>query len=686
MLTVILVSATCCLGIGFTVICVNPGRFTNQVYFLLSLFVTGWLLSVSEAIRVGELSTPQELLTRVSPWLRANAAIATLFPWTIWLLKESLVTDRGVRRTVISRSLPWLGFGTIMAALCYQESFLAPQIGSVYGSRGTAYIMYTLLGLGAYLYLIIQIIRQMRGQTGIRRVEMQFLALNFGAACIIGVALSSIGNLFHLFALKRLSPFVFAGSFALTAWAITFHRIFDARQVFLSLGQRLALALGLTLCIFGLSQFFGGFMPTSIGLFLSIAFCSSGAFWLDRQSRDWLGLTGERILAEIRAAVIEISRNEPHPDRLVATFEQLLRDRCQTPFASLLFDCGEVHASDKLELAKEKPGHTALCESGWATPESLQRRRSTPRLADLRQFIAQHSLGLIVTVPSGSQTPSLLVALGTKTNQWPYTYPEVQRLQNIAELMDNILIRARLSAHAALRARVEHLAMMSRGLAHDLNNLITPISSFLVHTEDRYTAGSAEQEVHAAAKRSIRTMTDYVREAMFFAKRLAPKFENIRLHDTFTAVHELTAPLAAHRDVIVSIAPAGDISLLADAVLIQRLLVNLVANAIDASAPGNTVALSIGESRAGWVRLQVTDQGCGIPPENLSRVFDPYFTTKEFGDETRGFGLGLTICQKIAELHEASISVRSEPGRGTTLTVDLPLSQALPPLQSPPRP
>jgi signal transduction histidine kinase len=151
-------------------------------------------------------------------------------------------------------------------------------------------------------------------------------------------------------------------------------------------------------------------------------------------------------------------------------------------------------------------------------------------------------------------------------------------------------------------------------------------------------------------------------------------------------VHELTAPLAAPRDIIVSIAPAGDISLLADAVLIQRLLVNLVANAIDASAPGNTVALSIRESRAGWVRLQVTDQGCGIPPENLSRVFDPYFTTKEFGDETRGFGLGLTICQKIAELHEASISVRSEPGRGTTLTVDLPLSQALPPLQSPPRP
>ncbi|MBI4623595.1 MAG: HAMP domain-containing histidine kinase, partial [Verrucomicrobia bacterium] len=414
---------------------------------------------------------------------------------------------------------------------------------------------------------------------------------------------------------------------------------------------------------------------------LSIALCSSGAFWLDRKSRGWLGLTGEQILAELRSAVIEISRTEPHPDKLIAEFQQLLRERCQTSFAALLFDRGEVHASGNLELAKRTPGHAALCESGWATPESLQRRRSTPSLADLRRFIIEHSLGLMVTVPSGSPTPSLLVALGTKTNQWPYTYPEVQRLQNIAELMDNILTRARLTAQAALKARMEHLAMMSRGLAHDLNNLITPISSFLVHTDGRSAAGSAEQEVHDAAKRSVRMMTEYVRQALFFANRLAPKFENIRLRDVFEVVRELSAPLAAHREVTISIAPAGDISFTADAVLVERLLVNLIANAIDASEPRSMVALSVGEVRPGWLRLQVADEGCGIPPENLSRVFDPYFTSKQFGDETRGFGLGLTICQKIVELHAGVISVQSEPGRGTTLTVDLPVTQTMPPLR-----
>ena len=58
--------------------------------------------------------------------------------------------------------------------------------------------------------------------------------------------------------------------------------------------------------------------------------------------------------------------------------------------------------------------------------------------------------------------------------------------------------------------------------------------------------------------------------------------------------------------------------------------------------------------------------------ENLAHIFEPYFTTKQFGDDVRGFGLGLTICEKIVDLHQGSILVRSEPGRGTHVTVELP--------------
>ena len=167
-------------------------------------------------------------------------------------------------------------------------------------------------------------------------------------------------------------------------------------------------------------------------------------------------------------------------------------------------------------------------------------------------------------------------------------------------------------------------------------------------------------------------MTDYVREALFFANKLTPRFERTDVPALLESVRELTAPRATERGVKVAIAPGGSAALTSDTVLIQRLLGNLVNNAIDASGTGQIVTLRCTEAEPGRARFEIVDDGGGIPPENLGRIFEPYFTTKQFGDDVRGFGLGLTICEKIASLHQGTIHVRSEPGRGTTVTVELP--------------
>jgi len=219
---------------------------------------------------------------------------------------------------------------------------------------------------------------------------------------------------------------------------------------------------------------------------------------------------------------------------------------------------------------------------------------------------------------------------------------------------------------------MEHLALMSRGLAHDLKNLITPISTFVMHTDGRFDPASLEGEVHTAAKRSVHIMTDYVREALFFSSRLTPNFERADLAKVLETVRELTASRAALRGVEVVIAPGELHSITADAVLLQRLLGNLVSNAIDASEKGSRVTIRCVARDSGWIRVEVEDQGCGIATENLERIFEPYFTTKQFGNDVRGFGLGLTICEKIVNLHQGTILVRSEVGRGTNVMVDLP--------------
>jgi signal transduction histidine kinase len=128
-----------------------------------------------------------------------------------------------------------------------------------------------------------------------------------------------------------------------------------------------------------------------------------------------------------------------------------------------------------------------------------------------------------------------------------------------------------------------------------------------------------------------------------------------------------------------------------DSVLLQRLVANLVSNAIDASAPGSTIHVRLerlpkSDGARDWVRLRVVDQGEGISKENLSRVLTPYFTTKNRGDSNRGFGLGLAICRKIVNLHGGNLSIASQIKKGTTVQVDLPTRQSAPTMPTIPVP
>lgn len=671
MITVTIITAVFCFAVGVAVLRANPYRFSNQIFALIAVLMTLWLIFVYQAMRAG---AAWEINHSAIPtlWLRANAVIVAFIPGIIWLLKESILAfDSEARRTFI-HAVPWSILSAVLIALCLTESFAIGRSTNGLVIRGTSYFIFNILLASGFAVSFAQALWQLRAHVGIRRVELQFVIFTLGATGIFVPLLTTSGKLLNISALNRASIPVIFLCYAITAWAITFHRVFDARQVFIGLGQRALLALILTIGILGIWQIGERFLPPVVDLFVTVSICAPSAFWIDGKTREWLGLSDEAVLRDLRAATLAIARSEPDPERLVGKFETLLCERFQAPHSTFLFDRSHDHTSGLLALAKDRPGYSDLCLSGWATPENLQRRRPSAGVEDLRQFMGQHSLGVIVAVPQGSPTPSVLLALGVKTNRWPFTFPEVRRLQRVAELMDSSLIHARLIAQAALEAKMEHLAMMSRGLAHDLKNLITPISSFIVHTDGKFPADSAEGEVHSAAKRSVRMMTEYVRNALFFSNRLTPRFEPVELEKVFQALNESTRARAIQREVEISCEIGHAIQLTADVVLLQRLLGNLVHNAIDACNPGGKIAICCSQFEAGCVRLEVTDNGCGIAPEDLGRIFGPYFTTKKFGDDTRGFGLGLTVCEKIVNLHQGKIVVHSEFGSGTRVTVDLP--------------
>jgi signal transduction histidine kinase len=109
---------------------------------------------------------------------------------------------------------------------------------------------------------------------------------------------------------------------------------------------------------------------------------------------------------------------------------------------------------------------------------------------------------------------------------------------------------------------------------------------------------------------------------------------------------------------------------------IQQVLLNLLVNARQAMSSGGRLILRLSHDEpAGLVDLMVRDTGCGMTPDVLRRIFEPRFSTKAGPDETGkgGSGLGLTACREIVEAHRGRIRVESAPGKGTAITVRLPL-------------
>ena len=670
MIPLIFAAAILCSFIGFSVLSINRHRISYRAFFLFSFLFSLWILSIFFATISGSINS--ENSNQLLRWsLIANGFIASFGVWSLWLLYKAIISNSN--DNIIGSSDPIIAFiaSAILSSTTAIPSFAnATDTGGII--RGPAYAFHnSALGIFYIIFLII-VIRKIKHFTGIQRLELQYLALTCGTSLFILTVLNRLGNLTGVRSLNRASILVIVAGYLFMAWALAHHRIFNARQVLANVAHRGVVLACLVFSTWLLSRLLQLAMPETAAWVTSTVICGLGAIWLDDRTRPLLGLDHERALAGLRGEIITAAQGPADAEHLRLSCEAILASHYRTERAALLTLVGGHFSANGIRIARDREGLSALLTLGWITPESLQRRRPTAANQDLAALLSTHRISAAVTIPLGSPDPSLLVTLGPRADDWPVTYPEIQRLQSVAELIDSILTRSRLTDQIALQNRIEHLGMMSRALAHDLKNLITPLNAFLIHTENGLPAESEAARVHASARRSVETISDYVREALFFGENLRPKVEKVELEALLGRVRDNTAARAGSLRINVTAEVVPGTSLAGDAVLLERALMNLVYNALDASTPSMTVRIAAMPGRRGRVQLLVADEGSGISPEDRERIFDPYFTTKQYGQEIRGFGLGLTIVQKIAHLHGGSVTVDSTPGKGATLTIDLP--------------
>jgi signal transduction histidine kinase len=271
-----------------------------------------------------------------------------------------------------------------------------------------------------------------------------------------------------------------------------------------------------------------------------------------------------------------------------------------------------------------------------------------------------------------------LLLVGNKTSE-QFTANDISLLITLVKSMSLMVNQIRLKTQILQSQELDLLGKMSRGMAHDLNNLLTPVWTLLQISSETNHSEPLDAELLPVALRNVQTMSAYIKEALFFSENLRPDLQLGRL-DLVVRQAASVASASRKKDVPVAIAVPGEELVEMDEVLIQRLIANLISNAIDASRPGSQVRVELErlgktEANRDWLRVRIIDQGEGIPKENLSRILMPYFTTKNRGDENRGFGLGLAICRKIVNLHGGHLSIASQQKKGTTVQVDLPSRQ-----------
>jgi signal transduction histidine kinase len=266
--------------------------------------------------------------------------------------------------------------------------------------------------------------------------------------------------------------------------------------------------------------------------------------------------------------------------------------------------------------------------------------------------------------------------LSSQNPPLPVVTPEsalTDRLSAMQQQLD--LLRAQLMESQ----RLATIGTISAVIAHEFNNLLTPIISY-----SQFALSSAQGEkpdmelICKALSKSFQSAdkAGKICQSLLGLARGQSTFGAVEVQKLVDETLQVMARDPRKDGIALRVQIQPGIAVQGDSVQLEQVLLNLLINARQAMlGKGGSLSIKASPTDTGEeIRLQISDSGPGIPEKNLEKIFQPFFTTKGTTrrGEAKGTGLGLAICKDIVEHHKGRIQVQSEPGKGTTFSIFLP--------------
>ncbi|MCB9367434.1 MAG: response regulator [Calditrichaeota bacterium] len=383
-------------------------------------------------------------------------------------------------------------------------------------------------------------------------------------------------------------------------------------------------------------------------------------------------------LEKINAALRQENEEREKAERIIAESEQRYRELVD----NLQEGIGSVDSNEVFLFC-----NPAMAKIFDMTPDELVGH-------SLLEFLPEPSQTMVRTQTqerSQGRTGTYEIEIGTTKGNTRFAVVHARPLFDArgkylgaSALIQDITEQKKLELHLRRAQKLETIGTLAGGIAHDFNNILTPILGYaelaIADWGNRDRRSDSVQQIITAALRA----RDLVRQILLFSRQSESSKEPTELHMVVDeAIKLLRSTLPAQIEIIEQLDRESGLAM-ADATQIHQMVMNLCTNAFHAmEEKGGELAVSLsrievdhemvvsspGLKPGPYLRLTVSDSGCGMSRALQEKVFEPFFTTKEAG---RGTGLGLSLVHGIVADHSGHITLISELGKGTTFHVYLP--------------